>query len=118
MNQIHTKHTRALALAPSTRGFGFAVMEGEEILVDWGVKRFKTDKNKKEIKKAKELIDHYQPNVIILPKEVTQRRRRARRRRGENLSRNRKYFSGPKRWLAKPVALKSQQYPPVARPRK
>src|SRR4051812_32662324 len=81
MNQTHTKNTRALAIAPSTRGFGFAVMEGQEILVDWGVKSFQTEKSKQELKKAKEMIEHYQPNVIVLPKEVTKRTGRSGRSR-------------------------------------
>ena len=38
------KGTRVLAIDPSTRGFGFAVLEGLEKLVDWGVTRMiKTD---------------------------------------------------------------------------
>ena len=37
MKKIQPKHFRILAIAPSTRGFGFAVLEGQDTLVDWGV---------------------------------------------------------------------------------
>ena len=45
MKNIRSKHFRILAIAPSSRGFGFAVLEGQEKLVDWGVKSIKGDKN-------------------------------------------------------------------------
>jgi RNase H-fold protein (predicted Holliday junction resolvase) len=79
INQPHTTNTRLLAIAPSTRGFGFAVMEGHEILVDWGVKSFKENKNRQSLAKVKELMDHYQPEIIVLPQETTQPSRRSRR---------------------------------------
>jgi Holliday junction resolvasome RuvABC endonuclease subunit len=66
MNQINPKHFRILAIAPSTRGFGFAVLEGEVSLVDWGVKTVKGDKNVQSLAKVKELIAHYQPGVLVL----------------------------------------------------
>ena len=38
-NSISQNHFRILAIAPTTRGFGFAVLDGNETLVDWGVRR-------------------------------------------------------------------------------
>jgi RNase H-fold protein (predicted Holliday junction resolvase) len=66
MNQINPKHFRILAIALSTRGFGFAVLEGQETLVDWGVKTVKGDKNIQSLARVKELIVHYQPGVLVL----------------------------------------------------
>jgi Holliday junction resolvasome RuvABC endonuclease subunit len=66
MNQINPKHFRILAIAPSTRGFGFAVLEGQESLVDWGVKTVNTDKNSQSLTKVKEMITHYQPGALVL----------------------------------------------------
>lgn len=66
MNQHPTKHPRVLAIAPSTRGFGFAVLEEQETLVDWGVKSVQEDKNKRSLVKVGELIAHYQPQVLVL----------------------------------------------------
>jgi hypothetical protein len=34
--------------------------------VDWGVKETKTDKKKKSLKLIDDLIDRYQPNVIVV----------------------------------------------------
>jgi hypothetical protein len=66
MNQHPTKHPRVLAIAPSTRGFGFAVFEERETLVDWGVKSAQGDKNKRSLVKVGELIAHYEPRVVVL----------------------------------------------------
>jgi RNase H-fold protein (predicted Holliday junction resolvase) len=66
MNQINPKHFRVLAIAPSTRGFGFAVLEGRDTLVDWGVKTVKRNKNANSLAKVAELITHYQPGVMVL----------------------------------------------------
>src|ERR1017187_2726613 len=66
MNKIQPKHFRILAIAPSTRGFGFAVLEGQETLVDWGVKTVKGDKNVQSLAKVGKLIAHYQPGALVL----------------------------------------------------
>ncbi len=60
------KYPRILAIAPSTRGFGYAVLEGEETLVDWGVKSVRGDKNARCIAIAEQLIIHYRPEVMVL----------------------------------------------------
>lgn len=66
MPQILQKHLRILAIAPSTRGFGFAVIEGKETFIDWGVKSVKGNKNAESLKKVKALIAHYQPGMLVL----------------------------------------------------
>jgi Holliday junction resolvasome RuvABC endonuclease subunit len=66
MNKIQPKHFRILAIAPSTRGFGFAVLEGQETLVDWGVKTVKGDKNAQSLVRVEDLIAHYQPGILVL----------------------------------------------------
>lgn len=60
------KDIRILSIAPSTRGFGFAVIEGDDKLVDWGVKSVTKDKNTGSITKVDELLALYQPRVIVL----------------------------------------------------
>jgi len=77
MIHADTKHTRILAIAPSTRGLGFAVLEGQETLVDWGVKSVKGDKNSQCVVRVKELIAHYQPGVIVLEDTSAKDSRRA-----------------------------------------
>jgi Holliday junction resolvasome RuvABC endonuclease subunit len=77
MNKIQPKHFRILAIAPSTRGFGFAVLEGQETLVDWGVKTVKGDKNVQSLAKVEKLIAHYQPGVLVLEDASAKNSRRS-----------------------------------------
>jgi hypothetical protein len=57
---------RVLAIDPVTRGFGFAVLEGSDRLIDWGVKETKTDKSRRSLKLISDLIDQYEPHVLVL----------------------------------------------------
>lgn len=59
-------NTRVLALDPCSKGFGFAVLEGPESLVDWGVKSASGDKNPACLKRVGELISLYQPDVVVV----------------------------------------------------
>lgn len=78
MNTINQKHFRLLAIAPSTGGVGFAVLEGPETLVDSGVKRVKGDnKNAQSLKKVEELIAHYQPGTLVLEDAAAKGSRRS-----------------------------------------
>ena len=77
MNKIQTKHFRILAIAPSTRGFGFAVLEEQETLVDWGVKTVKGDKNVQSLAKVEKLIAHYRPGVLVLEDASAKNSRRS-----------------------------------------
>ena len=74
MNHSSNKPDRILAIAPSTRGFGFAVLEGDA-LIDWGVKSVKGDKNAESLKRVNELIECYLPAVLVLPNISNQSRR-------------------------------------------
>jgi Holliday junction resolvasome RuvABC endonuclease subunit len=56
---------RIIAVAPSTRGFGFVVMENGN-LIDWGVKAAKGDKNAQCLAKIEKLFVHYRFNRLVL----------------------------------------------------
>ena len=56
---------RVLAIDPISRGFGFVVLEGLEMLLDWGVKQTKGDKNTQCLRRIIDLIYIYQPAAII-----------------------------------------------------
>ena len=56
-----------MAIAPITRGFGFAVMEGPEKLVASGNKAFRGNKNARVLAWAEKFIQLYQPAVLVLP---------------------------------------------------
>src|SRR6266705_6941105 len=79
MSRADTKDIRVLAIDPSTRGFGFAVLEGPNRLIDWGVKETKKNKSAKSLKLIDELIDRYQPNVIVVEDYAGKGSRRCRR---------------------------------------
>lgn len=66
-----TKHhrqenIRILAVAPSSRGFGFAVLEDGRMLVDWGVKSITGNKNADTVTKVAMMITDYHPAVLVL----------------------------------------------------
>jgi hypothetical protein len=77
--RIHQKNVRILAIAPSSRGFGFAVMEGEDTLIDWGVRSVTGNKNADALKKVEAMIALYNPGVLVLEDASAKRSRRSRR---------------------------------------
>jgi len=79
MNKKVSKQHRILAIAPSTRGFGFAVLEGEATLVDWGIKAVEGDKNEESLKKVADLIEHYYPDILVLEDHDAKNSRRSER---------------------------------------
>src|SRR5882672_11939472 len=66
MSNAYMKDICMLAIDPSTRGFGFAVLEGPNRLIDWGVKETKKNKSARTLKLIEDLIDRYQPSVIVV----------------------------------------------------
>jgi Holliday junction resolvasome RuvABC endonuclease subunit len=66
MTSKHPKHVRILAISPSCRGFGFAVLEDQAKLVDWAVKTAKAAKIEGSLVKVEKLIADYQPHVLVL----------------------------------------------------
>jgi hypothetical protein len=65
-NRPRRKNNRILGIAPSSRGFGFAVMEGRESLIDWGIRSVIRDKNTCTLKKVEAMIAHYKPAILVL----------------------------------------------------
>jgi Holliday junction resolvasome RuvABC endonuclease subunit len=79
MNRPRSKHLRVLAIAPSSRGFGFVVLERREKLVDWGVKAVKQDKNTQCLAKIEKLIAQCRPDVLVLEDHSSNHCRRSAR---------------------------------------
>ena len=77
MRQTPSTNICTLSIAPTTRGFGFAVIDGEGTLVNWGGKVVKGDKNKGALRKTEELISHYDPEVIVLQDASAKHSRRS-----------------------------------------
>src|SRR5438093_11912053 len=82
MSRAYTKDIRVLAIDPSTRGFGFAVLEGPNRLIDWGVKETKKNKNARTLKLIEDLIDLYLPSVMVVEDYAGKGSRRCRRIQG------------------------------------
>ena len=74
---IQNKSVRVLALAPLSRGLGYAVMEGPDKLVACGNKAVLHDKNAGSLVWAKKFIKFYQPDVLVLPNVMAADTRRA-----------------------------------------
>jgi hypothetical protein len=57
---------RVLAIDPTSRGFGYVVLESPTTLVDWGGKVIRDQNEAKTLAKLSELIRHYGPEIIVL----------------------------------------------------
>jgi hypothetical protein len=57
---------RVLAIHPNHRGFGFAVFEWGERLIDWGLKTVKDNTNAQGMRVIENLIERYTPDVIVI----------------------------------------------------
>jgi Holliday junction resolvasome RuvABC endonuclease subunit len=66
MNIRTSRDIRILAIDPSTRRFGYAVLEGPSQLIDWGVKETKNDKKRRSLKLIDELVNDYQPYAMVV----------------------------------------------------
>jgi len=76
---IQNKHVRILAIAPLSRGLGYAVMEGPDKLVICGNKAILCDKNSGALAWVNRFIQFYQPDVLVLPNVTAADTRRAAR---------------------------------------
>jgi hypothetical protein len=57
---------RVLAVDPNGWGFGYAVLEGQRRLVDWGLRRRGTNQgNAWSLTLLKDLVDRYQPDILV-----------------------------------------------------
>src|SRR5207249_4460129 len=65
---------RVLAVDPTSRGFGFAVLEGPGRLLDWGLVHTRTDKRARTIEGVADLLDRYRPEVLVLEEAAGSRR--------------------------------------------
>ena len=79
MSRAYTNDIRVLAVDPSTRGFGFAILEGPNRLIDWGVKETKVNKKRRSLRFIAELIHRYQPSVLVVEDYTGKGSRRCRR---------------------------------------
>lgn len=79
MKNIPTKDFRVLGISPSNRGIAFAILEGRDSLVDWGIKTVTGDKNNQSIARLQQLIAHYDPGMIAFEDSSAKGSRRSSR---------------------------------------
>ena len=78
MSQRNPRQYRLLAVALSSRGFGYAVLEGEYSLIECGAKSVKgRDKNGQCVLRVKKLVEFYRPDVLALQDATAKGPRRA-----------------------------------------
>ena len=65
---------RILTIEPYWRGFGYAVLEGSDRLIDWGLKESRKEKHYHILKKIGALLRHYNPDVVIVEDVINSRR--------------------------------------------
>jgi hypothetical protein len=66
MQQTPTDPTRIFALDPTTKGFGYAVLETPFRLVDWGLAHVSGEKESGAVARFEELLDQFRPDVVVL----------------------------------------------------
>src|SRR5216684_4038701 len=79
MSALHDNPIRVRAVDPTTGGFGFAVMEGADSLIDWGVKEATQDKNAACLKLVADLMNRYLPEVVVVENPIGRKSRRCER---------------------------------------
>lgn len=65
MNIAAKDEKRVLAVDPTSKGFGFAVLEGPARLIDWGVKQARENRNRVCLQQVANLIARYHPDFLI-----------------------------------------------------
>jgi hypothetical protein len=58
--------TVTLSIYPNSRGFGYVVMEGPRMLVDYGISTVKPISNDAVLARLKKVMDHHRPTVVLL----------------------------------------------------
>lgn len=82
MKNSSSNSFRVLAIDPAIKGFGFAVLEDPEELIDWGNRATKAvglNKNGACLKQAAMLLERYCPDVVIIEDYRHKNFRRGRR---------------------------------------
>jgi Holliday junction resolvasome RuvABC endonuclease subunit len=65
MKSANTNPKRVLAVDPTSRGFGFVVLESPTTLVEWGNKVIRQQHEETILTKVSKLIRHYLPDIIV-----------------------------------------------------
>lgn len=67
---------RVFSIDPTSRGFGFAVLEGVGTLIDWGTRDIGRADSGGALREIGALLDHYAPDVIVVENTADRSSRR------------------------------------------
>jgi hypothetical protein len=70
---------RVVAIDPTSRGFGFVVLEGPGFLVDWGTRDLARADSERALSHVAALVHHYRPDAVVLEDVVAAGARRRHR---------------------------------------
>ncbi len=70
---------RVLAIDPTSRGFGFVVLEGPASLIDWGTRDTGRADSNEALRRIVDLLDQYGPDAVVLEDTKDPNSRRCRR---------------------------------------
>ena len=76
MNRFPAEFTRALAVDPAGRGFGFALLEGHAALIDWGFHNARKDRDARCLAHLTSMLTKFKPDVLVLEDFGTGKSRR------------------------------------------
>ena len=68
-----------VSVHPTYKGFGWVVFEGPLAPVDWGISSSKGNRSAKSMRRFQELLNQYQPSVLVLEKFAGDKTRRGAR---------------------------------------
>jgi Holliday junction resolvasome RuvABC endonuclease subunit len=60
------RELRVIAIDPGGAKFGFAVLEGEQRLIEWGLRKIRPGKTSDGLRRVNELLDSYKPHALIV----------------------------------------------------
>lgn len=66
MDDLRREIHRVLAVDPTSRGFGFAVLEGPARLIDWGIKDTRRADTQAAHREVSALLDRYAPDALVV----------------------------------------------------
>jgi hypothetical protein len=61
-----TRSNLVMSIAPTTRGFGYAIFAEPGLLLDWGVKEARSDKNRRIRAQVEALVKNTMPSTVVL----------------------------------------------------
>jgi Holliday junction resolvasome RuvABC endonuclease subunit len=71
---LSAQDRRVLSIEPYWRGFGFAVLEGSDRLIEWGVKESRQEKHHHILRQIASLLRHYNPDVVVIEDVINNQR--------------------------------------------